>query len=175
MTQTRPGWILTSTGRQFWPLDPRPEDICIEDIASALANLCRFTGHTREFYSVAQHSVIASELVAPEHALAALLHDASEAYICDITRPVKQMPEMRPYRDAEYALEMAICTRFGVNMHVPEVVEVDNVLLLTERRDLMPAGHWLINEAHCLTCRITPWGPIVAKHAFLKRFEELTI
>ncbi len=90
---TRKGdYIATYTGKQFYPLDPRPEDVCLEDIAHSLSNLCRFTGHTDtdRFYSVAQHSVICSTIVAPEAALLALLHDAAEAYLGDISRPLKR-------------------------------------------------------------------------------------
>ncbi len=86
MSDVRRGdWIQVRSGRKFHPLDPRPEDVDINDIAHALSNLCRFTGHCTDFYSVAQHSVIASQIVPPASALAALLHDASEAYMGDIS------------------------------------------------------------------------------------------
>jgi hypothetical protein len=65
----RGDWIQTATGRPFWPIDPRPEDIDIEDIAHALSMLCRFGGHCLRFYSVAEHSVLLSQYVAPEHKL----------------------------------------------------------------------------------------------------------
>jgi hypothetical protein len=88
---TRVGdWIQTYSGRQFWPLDPRVEDVHLEDIAHALSNVCRYTGHVREFYSVAEHSVHVSWSCEPEDALWGLLHDASEAYLADMARPVKQ-------------------------------------------------------------------------------------
>ena len=90
--------MVTYTGKEFYPLDPNPADIDIKDIAHALSNCCRFAGHIKSFYSVAQHSVIVSELCEPENALAGLLHDASEAYLSDIARPVKYTEQMEGYR-----------------------------------------------------------------------------
>src|ERR1017187_10636100 len=78
------GSITTFSGIHFWPLLPNPADIRIEDIAHALSNQCRFAGHAREFYSVAEHSVRVSQLCPPEDALWGLLHDASEAYLTDV-------------------------------------------------------------------------------------------
>lgn len=93
-------WILTSTGKRFDLLEPDADMIDPWDICHSLAHLCRFNGHTREFYSVAQHSCIVAELVPEEHKLAALLHDATEAYLGDITRPLKQwMPDYRGFED----------------------------------------------------------------------------
>lgn len=82
-------WIQTFSGRQFFPLEPRVEDVCIEDIAHGLSNLCRYAGHCECFYSVAQHCLLVSRVVPREHALRGLLHDASEAYLIDVPRPIK--------------------------------------------------------------------------------------
>ena len=79
-------WMQTHSGIQFWPLDPRPEDILIEDIAHALSNQCRFAGHCCFHYSVAQHSVLVSENVPAQDAMWGLLHDAGEAYLVDLPR-----------------------------------------------------------------------------------------
>ena len=170
-------WIATFTGKKFVPLDPRVEDVDIRDIAHALANVCRFSGHVVKFYSVAQHSVLAS-LNAPDHlALATLLHDASEAYICDMSRPVKHDPAMQAYRDAEKRLMAAIQERFGVNCDVPEIHEIDNRMLFTERRDLMPTspdwgGRW--GDVAPYPDVIDPWSPKDAEHSFLRHFYYLT-
>lgn len=167
-------WILTYTGRQFWPLNPRIEDVCLEDIAHALSLLCRFTGHVHQFYSVAQHCVHASYLVPPRHALAALLHDASEAYLCDIARPVKQSDLFAPYREAERRLEEVIYERYGVDtIDLRAVQAADEILLQTERRDLMPRGHWRIDHTKCLYDTIRPESPLEAEQAFLVRFKEV--
>src|SRR5271156_4912831 len=80
-------WIQTFTGKKFYPFNPKPQDIDIRDIAHALSNICRFTGHTKRFYSVAEHSRNVAKLVPAHMKLQALLHDASEAYLCDIARP----------------------------------------------------------------------------------------
>lgn len=113
------GWIQTYTGRKFWPLQARPEDVHIEDIAHGLSNLCRFAGQVREFYSVAQHSWHVADYLRTNGAtpllqLAGLLHDGTEAYMVDIPRPVKHIPEMQGYRDAEDRLGVTVYDAFGV-------------------------------------------------------------
>ena len=132
-------WIQTASGRQFWPLDPRPEDLDLGDIAHALSNLCRFGGHCREFYSVAQHSIHVSCEVQPRALKAAgLMHDATEAYLIDLPRPIKDaLPE---YRVAEDRLWRVIAKRYGLPEVLPEEVkEADERMLATEQRDLMAA------------------------------------
>jgi uncharacterized protein len=171
-------WIQTYTGRAINPLDPSPADICIEDIAHALSLLCRFGGHVREFYSVAEHSVRASYEVAPEHALWALLHDSSEAYMVDFPRPLKHSTVGKEYREVENHLMKVICERFGLPKDEPtEVKRADNALLNTEQRDLMgPQVHpWNSNDlAEPLSNIIAPWSSRVAEVFFLRRFYALT-
>lgn len=175
--RTDENWIQTFTGRQFWPLNPRVEDICIEDIAHALSLKCRYTGHCREFYSVAQHCVITSAIVPPADALCALMHDATEAYLPDVARPVKrQMPDFRAIEDN---LHRAIAERFCLPWPMPESIDnADYVLLVTERRDLLstpPARWWRrIEETPALPEPIEPLSPQMARDAFLMRFAILT-
>ncbi len=180
MTRNSHDWIQTFTGRQFWPLDPRVEDVCIEDIAHALSNTCRFCGHTREFYSVAQHSILESCYVeaigGPRvDALWGLLHDASEAYLHDITRPLKRSDLFgEAYVKAEARLMRVIADAFGLPGEMPGNVKfADEVALVTEMRDLMdhvPAGQY----AEPLREDIVPWTPRSAELAFLDRFHALT-
>src|SRR6266496_1501995 len=95
MTKTRTtkgGAIMTYSGELITPLNPDPDDIQIEDIAHALSNQCRFSGHCKQFYSVAEHSCRVSDLCSYEHQLGGLLHDGTEAYLSDIARPIKQQP-----------------------------------------------------------------------------------
>lgn len=138
MADRKGDWIRTYSGRQFWPLDPRPEEVYLVDIAHSLSQQCRFTGHCRTFYSVAQHSLLVADLVGPQNRLWALLHDAAEAYLCDVARPVKRDSMMRPYREAEEAVMRAICDDFALPYEQPEEVSVaDKVMLGLEAADLM--------------------------------------
>lgn len=168
-------WIQTFTGRRFWPLDPRAEDIRIEDIAHALSNICRFTGHTLKFYSVAQHSVLVSRIVPPADALWGLLHDASEAYLTDIAKPVKESPAFAEYKLAEDKLARVVAEAFSLPWPMPaSVKKADCVLLATERRDVMRSTDLAWNvPAEPMLRRITPWTPEAAEQAFLDRYQYL--
>ncbi len=183
------GFIITASGRRFYPLAPQPEDVDPFDIAHALANMCRFTGHVREFYSVAQHCVMVSEkLRAPinvgisgERAqrplqLAGLLHDAAEAYLVDLARPIKHLPELAAFRAADAAIEAAIEQRFGLApkaLRAPEVHEVDMRALVTEARDLMPATFDWSTYAAPYPHGVTPLAPADARRAWLNAFFSL--
>lgn len=178
MTETRPEreWIQTYTGRRFWPLDPRADDVRIEDIAHALSNICRFTGHTLKFYSVAQHSVLVSRIVPPADALWALLHDAAEAYLTDIAKPVKECPTFAAYKVAEDRLAKVVAEAFSLPWPMPASIKhADAVLLATERRDVMrsTALAWNV-PAEPMETRIFATLPGVAELDFLKRYRELT-
>lgn len=183
------GFIQTYTGRKFWPLDPNEDEVFIEDIAHALSQVCRWTGHCKDFYSVAQHCVIASHNVPEEIALTALLHDASEAYLSDISRPVKHSTQLEGYREAEHKLEAVLAKKFGITFPYPkEVKEVDNKMLYTERRDLLQGSvEWSMmdksnvlgfeggdKERQPFDFRIVPLAPKAAETAFLERFEQLS-
>ncbi len=171
--------IETFTGEGFHPLAPKLESIWIEDIAHALSNQCRFTGHTREFYSVAEHCVRVSWLLEEwgeneECQLWGLMHDASEAYLGDWATPLKRSSIGKHYRVTEEQLMAAICRRFEMLIEPPIIVlQADAVLLATEARDLMPnkPEHWPAAITH--EDRIDPWLPKYAKQHFLKRFHAL--
>src|ERR1017187_2988058 len=113
----------------------------VEDIAHALAHRCRFGGHASKFYSVAEHSVHVSQLYLPEHALWGLLHDASEAYLVDLPRPLKLLPEFAPYREAECQLQRAVAVRFGLPPYQPaSVTEADDTMLWIEAHSLLDSA-----------------------------------
>lgn len=168
-------WILTATGRSFDLLCPGEGDIAIEDIAHALSMLCRFNGHTWTHYSVAQHCVHVSEIVEDEHALVGLLHDAAEAYVGDMSSPLKAM--LTEYQALELVVLGAVFRTFGLPLALPAAVRhADLVLLASERRDLLPkgGGAWsILDGIEPLPWPIQPWSPEVARRAFLQRFAEL--
>jgi len=128
-----PTSIQTFTGIFFDPFNPRVEDVRIEDIAHALTMQCRFGGHVRKRWSVAQHSLMVSDLC-PEHLkLEGLLHDASEAYLTDLPRPIKHHPLLSSYRGLEADLEYAISKRFDLSWPMPdEIKAADNAVLVAE-------------------------------------------
>lgn len=169
-------WIATHSGLKFYPGQPEEAEIDIEDVAHALSNLCRFAGHCREFYSVAQHSVIVSKIVPPHRALCALMHDAPEAYLCDLPRGVKAL--LPAYKQMEAALWRRIAGIYGFLPYLPpEIKDADNIALVTERRDLIehPVDTWLVEEKfQALEETIIPLPPGIAKQLFLDRYEELT-
>jgi uncharacterized protein len=194
MTQRQGDWIQTYMGVQFWPLDARADDVDIRDIAHALANICRFTGHVRRFYSVAQHSVIVSAQVPPGLMRAALLHDAAEAYLGDISRPLKRCLwaatkagvepvshlDLKRAKHAEKDLLRVIFDAFGVEWpdDWTEIDRADMLLLATEARDLMGELHpcWRYKQANgypVLPGRISPQNPLEAEKSFLERWHEL--
>jgi hypothetical protein len=172
-------WIQTNGGGRFYPLNPTAASIEIEDIAHALSNLCRFNGHCDRFYSVAEHSFLVSRMVPPEYRLEALLHDASEAYLCDVPRPLKHLPEFARYREIETEVQAEILARFDV-FPSPESIaaihEADNRMLATEARDLMTHREiqaWsALPEPYELDLR-KPLLPNDARLTFLAAFTHL--
>ena len=174
-------FIQTLSGRRVNPLDASPEDIDPADIARALANLCRFGGHSKAFYSVAQHSVIVCDLLeqrgaTPDELMAALLHDAAEAYLGDLPHPLKHRSDLGPpYREAEKLLEAAIRERFDLVPQPATMKPIDRSLLATERSIFASMnGVWPELEGfEPLAIEIEPWDPPRARREFLERFERL--
>jgi hypothetical protein len=163
---------MAATGRQFWPLDPRPEEIDLRDIARALSNQCRFGGHMNAFYSVAQHSVLVS-WHSPNHPIAGLLHDAAEAYLVDVPTPIKK--HLHGYEEIERNLLGAIGERFDVWLKdLPEEVKIaDMRALATEQQNLRPKYDFWTPPMPPFGGVIIPWPPSVAEDMFLARAEEL--
>lgn len=185
------GYIATFTGRSINPMQPDMDAISIVDIAHALSNQCRFTGHVRQFYSVAEHSVrcllwVADYIKKYENDFDShtelmtlkwtLLHDASEAYLSDIARPVKSGLGLgEVYKNAETNLMLCIAQKYGLSWPMPELVKrADDVLLRTEQRDLMPLGRIPGNE-YLDEPILDTWDPPTARDKFLYYVDELAI
>ncbi len=172
---TAQDWIRTASGNVFSLSDPTPEMFRIEDIAHALSRICRFCGHTRHFYSVAQHSVAVSTICPPENQLEGLLHDAPEAYVGDMSRPLKHRPDMEAYRLIEKGIWLALAEWAGLPATMSaEVKDRDNVMLVTEQRDLMVGSNWKHKLAEPLAAKIRPWPIPEAEERFLLRYRLLT-
>lgn len=174
MTEDRKGdWIQTYTGRQFWPLDPRISEVFIQDIAHSLSLQCRYAGHCRRFYSVAEHSVLLASHVSPPNRLWALLHDASEAYLVDVPRPIK--PALTGYKLIEENVMGVIADRFGLPGSMPaEVKDADMRICVDEvAQNMAPGLVWGIHGLEPLGVRLWFWEPKLAEMAFLRQFETL--
>lgn len=180
-------YIETYTGKRFKPLAPVTADICIEDIAHALSNQCRFAGHTMYHYSVAQHCVdvcmyLEESGYSKTVQLWGLLHDASEAYLVDLPSPLKHSPEFLPYRMAEGELMLCICERFGIPFDEPPAVkDADLRLLAVEASQLLPfkSEHWghlkhSIEDDGDIEVNLTRLTPYGAEQLYLREFRRLT-
>jgi len=176
--------IPTFSGRNVDPLNLWPEDIDIFDIAHALSRIARFTGHTDgEFaFSVAQHSCIVSDQLPDELKLWGLLHDASEAYLNDVSRPLKYSPAFKGYHAIEKQAMAAIVAKFKLSPdNEPEAVkQADVVSLSTEFRDLMTkftqTEYWEQVKPRMpkpLPFTIVPWAPQQAEFEFLSRYARI--
>jgi hypothetical protein len=161
-----PNCIRTFSGQYVNVFNPDPETINIEDIAHALSFQCRFGGHMPEFYSVAQHLINCSYMADDEHRYAALMHDASEAYLLDIPRPIKK--GLANYTEIEDNLMRAIATRFNFTYPMsPHVKYIDDQMLNIEW-DTLILKKKRIEFMH-------PFSSSLAKKSFLERFHELGI
>lgn len=181
-----PGWMGTRSGRVIFPLRPKPGEIVIGDIAHALSNICRYGGHTVQFYSVAEHSVHVARAVgerSPAMGLEGLLHDATEAYLGDLIRPLKHLAGYGiDYRIAEAALHREIAEVFGLDGQVPPLIkEIENRILCNERVELLPKmkdpnfewGLEAVGGDPLQGVTIECWSPPMAKAKFLALFHQL--
>lgn len=167
--------ILTKSGNYFNFLEPVKNKYDITDIAHGLSHVCRFGGQCRKFYSVAQHSVYVSYLVPKEFQFDALMHDAAEAFLGDIPKPLKIL--LPDYQVIEKRVEADLFSRFGVSFPLAQCIkDADAIMLATEQRDLMPAN----DDDWAEKAGIKPWSykfrPLSSLHAynlFMQRYEEL--
>ena len=165
--------IMLASGKLFDFLDPHGSDFDISDIAHGLAHVCRYAGQCRAFYSVAEHSMLVADTV-DEFAYEALLHDAAEAFIGDVTRPLKQL--LPDYKRIEVMIEDAMICRFGLDRRSKDLVkQADLRVLAAEQTQVMASGcaDWAaeagIEPAPVVVRNL---DPVAAKHAFLLRYER---
>lgn len=174
-------WMQTYLGKAFWldyPSSNNGGNVSLVDVAHSLAMQCRFGGHSTIFYSVAEHSVLVSQAVPAEDAAWGLLHDATEAYLGDVVRPLKQL--LPDYQRLEAAVETLICDRFGLTYRMPESVkDADTRVLLNERAAVMSPEPrpYEVDELGLepLDVEVHGWSPTRAKRAFLERAHELGV
>ena len=179
MTVTR--WIETYSGTQFSLSPVLPSQISIGDIAHSLAHQCRFTGHCSKFYSVAQHSYLCAEIAQamklPRRIQRAVfMHDAHEAYIGDVSAPLKQL--LPDYRALECEMKLAVQIMFAIDNDVKAkeaIQEIDTRMLLTEQQVLFKQQlDWGI-DAKPYDIEIEPWNPETALYYFLSAAQFLEI
>lgn len=168
-------YIETYTSKNFYFDNISLDTIDIEDIAVSLSRLCRFAGHIKYHYSVGQHSIWCSRLCDEKFAMHALLHDASEAYISDLTRPFKQLvPKYKQYEDK---IMTAIAKKFQFKLSKKShdaVKKVDDIMLATEAFNFLKskAKNWKLSEKP-LSVELAPWVAEYTYDKFLERFYEL--
>lgn len=162
-------WIRVYSGKQFHFLNPKQSEIDIYDIAHNLSQLCRFTGSTRTFYSIAEHCCRVSDILPDSLKLSGLAHDFAEAYMADINSPLKSI--LPQYKEVERRVEAVIYKKYNIKYPFPaEVKNADMVLLVTEMRDLMPKEDFKTIPFKPLDKPVKPWSMKRAETELLKRF-----
>lgn len=186
MNERKGDWIQTYTNKQFWPLDPRADEIHLLDVAAGLANECRFGGQCQIFYSVAEHSVLIAMYaikemgVSARDARALLFHDASEGLgLKDIPRPVKVF--LPGYKEIEHRVMLAVAERFRFDWPLPTSLKsLDERIGLTEERSIMgpPPAAWRTQQEQFratvpLPVQIQCWRPAEAMARFISLAGEI--
>ena len=171
-------FIQTHSGQRVSITDPDPKDINIEDIAWALAHQCRFAGHCKKFYSVAEHSLLVASYLHREVRVEALLHDAAEAYIIDIPSPLKQL--LPDYKIFEKRFESAIWQALGLKELSPDEKKLikfaDRVALATEANILMRnTDDWEILQGFKPQGHIHGYDHYEAYTIFTEKFADYTL
>lgn len=176
-------WISLLSGATFNYNKPEESNVTLEDIASALGNVCRFSGHLPRFYSVAQHLVNTSYIVSPENAFTALMHDTAEAFTNDLPTPLKWALPI--FKELEVKIESAMGAKFGFQYPYPaEVKEADTIMLMLEKYHVKQCDQYWPGysddyprtsvEKYLPVVDLTSWRPSIARNKFLARYEELT-
>ncbi len=185
ITRDRGNYITTFSGGKFWPLDPHADEVLIADIAHAESNICRFNGHSKQHYSVAQHSLVISYLL--EHVglgLAGLLDDAPEVYLCDIPSPMKVLPFMDEMRMHQDKIGQVICHKFNISLTEDQhkLIKIADISAFCAEASLMMNSYWRVKlnvqpeyyrKAMRFTARMMNNDISTVYKEFLFRFGEL--
>lgn len=174
-------WMMTYTGRHVFPLNVKPGDIDVKDIAHSLSMQCRYNGHTANFYSVAEHAYLISRALERDGhdritCLTGLLHDASETYVGDIIRPLKNSLN-NATKPAELKIEAAVSEHFGLPWPWPDVVDQYDKRIIVDEKDsaLLFGPHKPWNwDMQALRVTIYCWHPHLARDMFMQRYKTLT-
>lgn len=188
LREPTPRWLDTATGKRINLSDPAPESISVEDIAGALSRICRFGGHTREFYSVAQHSVLVANMIArfgrPDLRLVALHHDSHETYLGDMPTPLKKrlrdMNQYVGYEKLRKAIDVAIGKAFNIPLPISEeneeiLIKADRAAFQMEAKLLLPSnGKYVIRDDDYRALRaLPPCPPPLMPREAAKQFTEM--
>lgn len=167
--------IELNSGAYLNYLEPDPDLMDIEVIAGPLSRLCRFSGQTNKFYSVAQHSVLVANMLPHEFKLAGLMHDATEAFVADMPKPLKGL--LLGYNEVEERIWKALCKRYDLPLELPDIVHIaDKIAVITEARELLNTNGWKnwYDGIEPLDIPIVPLLPHDAEHLFLQQYTALT-
>ena len=170
--QVEDGWLETFTGERFYFFSPTADMVHMDDIVEGLCKIARFNGQTSKFYSVAEHSVLIAHYILkrtgdPRLAYTGLMHDAAEAYIGDMARPVKQT--LPGFKEIEIGIDRVVSDRFGTTYPFPDIVkECDSRILVDERKQAMSdsGNDWGVDALEPLGVTIEFWSPGQARTAF---------
>jgi uncharacterized protein len=167
-------WTETYTGKRLHLFNPDPSEIDLESIAHGLGGMPRFSAQANPWYSVCQHSVLGSELCAPENSLAFLFHDAAEAFVLDLPSPLKHSDELKGYVGVENGLQSVIFDKFVIGAYdIADIKLTDTRMYITERNALMkPLDDW-DTSVEPYNIKITPWSPKYSEAMFIKKYNEL--
>ena len=171
-------WITTYTGKKFPVKQPRPFDINGTDIAHGLSLTCRFGGQIREFYSVAQHSMLVTSLLPEKIAAYGFLHDASEAYLCDIPGPIKGLPEMEGYKELEKRYMKTIYTAFSMREPSEAILRLvkkaDALVLRNEAKYFgILNSEWNVYDMEDVDLLSRCWSPKEAEIRFMTAYDDV--
>lgn len=169
-------YISTYTNKRFHFMNPFEDEVCIEDIAQALSNMCRYSGHVKKFYSVAEHSVILADFVMEKYdnadmALTALFHDASEAYIVDVPSPIK--PYLTNYQEIEDGISKVINKVFNISPMCTIIKELDTNIICDEAKVLFKSVPDWVKYYKEIGVTLKLYTPDEAREVFMSKFEEL--